>query len=415
MEFEQVLPRRALGNGRWDKVLKIRMTDLSIADNYNDAKHEWIVTGETWYIPFGEEAEEVLPIIHHNHTHECLCGHPIVWHFEIENTENGNKEIVGSEHIESYMVIRHLEKQGIDPETITEKMIDDWVSERIKSLKAAWWWELHGEQFEEWFADIADLDLRVNVRTHGNFYDSETRRYEPTTVIRKKASGKFGETGYKMASIVWRWNHQDNVRNQRDGRGYPNERLWNDLQIFYIMLQQHKENIEREDANRRTRLEDLAKTRLKEKEAQAKSKIEYEKRLLERKIRLENEKINEAQLDGAREQKRLNRAIAARINTEGQNETFISACEYYDIPIFTPQMAENNWEQGFITDMIKIMSSGREISQRQLERLRNIVVDEPLPATDRQIWYIKKLGGECPENLTRTEASELITELKGGE
>ena len=78
-------------------------------------------------------------------------------------------------------------------------------------------------------------------------------------------------------------------------------------------------------------------------------------------------------------------------------------------------MAENNWEQGFITDMIKIMSSGREISQRQLERLRNIVVDEPLPATDRQIWYIKKLGGEWPENLTRTEASELITELKGGE
>ena len=145
MDFEEVMPRRSLGAGHWDQRLKRRMVDLSVADNYDDCKHEWIVTGETWYIPFGEGAEIILPHYHHDHPHECLCGHPIVWHFEIENTENGEKQVVGSEHIESYMVIRHLvEDKGYDPTTITEEMIDKWVNERIKSLKAKWWWDLHG-------------------------------------------------------------------------------------------------------------------------------------------------------------------------------------------------------------------------------------------------------------------------------
>ena len=131
------------------------MTELSVADNYDDAKHEWIVTGETWYIPFGDDATIVLPDYHHDHPHECLCGHPIVWHFEIENSENGEKQIVGSEHIESYMVIRHLvEDKGYDPETITEELIDQWVNEQVKSLKAKWWGDLHGEQFTEWFEEV---------------------------------------------------------------------------------------------------------------------------------------------------------------------------------------------------------------------------------------------------------------------
>ncbi len=101
MEFEEIMPRRALGEGHWDKRLKRRMVELSVADDYDDCKHEWVVTGETWYIPFGEDASIILPDVHVNgdrlraHPHECLCGHPIVWHFEIENTENGEKQIVG--------------------------------------------------------------------------------------------------------------------------------------------------------------------------------------------------------------------------------------------------------------------------------------------------------------------------------
>ena len=112
MEFEEIMPRRALGEGHWDKRLKQRMTELSVADNYDDCKHEWVVTGETWYIPFGEDARIVLPDYHHDHPHECLCGHPIVWHFEIHNTENDNYEIVGSDHIESYLIIREISEHA---------------------------------------------------------------------------------------------------------------------------------------------------------------------------------------------------------------------------------------------------------------------------------------------------------------
>ena len=61
MEFEEIMPRRALGEGHWDKRLKQRMTELSVADNYDDCKHEWIVTENVWYIPFGEDANVVLP------------------------------------------------------------------------------------------------------------------------------------------------------------------------------------------------------------------------------------------------------------------------------------------------------------------------------------------------------------------
>ena len=33
MDFEDLMPRRALGNGRWDRKLKERLTQLSVADN----------------------------------------------------------------------------------------------------------------------------------------------------------------------------------------------------------------------------------------------------------------------------------------------------------------------------------------------------------------------------------------------
>ena len=421
MEFEEIIPRRSLGSGHWDKRLKRRMVELSVADNYDDAKHEWIVTGETWYIPFGEDANIVLPDIHceggplRNHPHECLCGHPIVWHFEIENTETGQKNIVGSEHIESYMVIRHLvEDKGYDPETITEEMIDKWVGERIKALKADWWWKLHGEQFEEWFAAIADLDLRVNVRRKGNQWDNNTRRYEPRYVIRKRAEGTFGMPGYKMASITWRWNNPNNSRRQMDTRGYPNDRLWNDLQIFYITMETHKRRVDAEDTRRANRLDELEADRRRQEVLAEQRRLDRELEIRIRNKHREESNIAEAESAGISEQKRLNQAIAARMENDEQNETFIEACEYYDIPTFNVDMASSTWERSFLSDMKRIMGSGVDLTTRQLERLRNVVVDEPLPATDKQIWYLKKLdkGITIPDDMNRVEASKLIELLK---
>ena len=47
--METIVAKRELGEGRWDRALKRNMTELSVADNYDDAKHEWIATGEVWW------------------------------------------------------------------------------------------------------------------------------------------------------------------------------------------------------------------------------------------------------------------------------------------------------------------------------------------------------------------------------
>ena len=130
---ELVLPKRALGNGKWDRMLKKRMVELSVADNYEEAKHEWVATGRIWYIPFlGDYAERDNNYLNEfnaesnctHHTGKCLCGHRIVWHFEIHNTENDNYEIVGSDHIESYLIIREIsERTGLSEDEITDETV----------------------------------------------------------------------------------------------------------------------------------------------------------------------------------------------------------------------------------------------------------------------------------------------------
>ena len=49
MNDEYITAKRELGEGRWDRKLRQNMTALSVADNYDDAKHEWIATGEVWW------------------------------------------------------------------------------------------------------------------------------------------------------------------------------------------------------------------------------------------------------------------------------------------------------------------------------------------------------------------------------
>ena len=44
---ETIVAKRELGNGRWDRALKRNMTALSVADNYDEAKHEWKVSLES--------------------------------------------------------------------------------------------------------------------------------------------------------------------------------------------------------------------------------------------------------------------------------------------------------------------------------------------------------------------------------
>ena len=45
--------KRRLGNGRWDRVLMANMVELSVADNYDEAREEWIATGKCWWSTSG--------------------------------------------------------------------------------------------------------------------------------------------------------------------------------------------------------------------------------------------------------------------------------------------------------------------------------------------------------------------------
>ena len=156
--------KRELGNGKWDKILKRKMVELSVADDYNVAKHEWVATGNVWWQGCGETMPDWVRI----HPDKCLCSHNIVYHFEIHNTENGIRECVGSDHINSYLIIRAIEEEhNISRDMITEEMIEEWVNVNVATMKKNAWWNNNGENFEMMFNKIKYLDLKVNVRSVG--------------------------------------------------------------------------------------------------------------------------------------------------------------------------------------------------------------------------------------------------------
>ena len=204
---------RELGNGRWDRVLKARMVELSESDNYDDAKEEWEATGNVWWGGLSRmnvyDANGVhsvngnMPEWASNHPNECLCGHKIVYHYEIHNTKNGVRECVGSDHINSYLILKSIsESTGLAIADITDAMIEEWINVRVKGMMAEAWWAEKGDNFTMMFDAVKELDLRVNVNAKGQYFDPAYRIYRPKTTLRKK--GKNGQ----IASLVWRWNHQ---------------------------------------------------------------------------------------------------------------------------------------------------------------------------------------------------------------
>ena len=63
--------------------LTSKLLALSESDDYEEAKLEWRITGNVWR----ENTVENNELHSHpcGHPNKCLCGHPIVYHFEIEN------------------------------------------------------------------------------------------------------------------------------------------------------------------------------------------------------------------------------------------------------------------------------------------------------------------------------------------
>jgi hypothetical protein len=378
---ELVLPKRALGNGKWDRMLKKRMVELSVADNYEEAKHEWVATGRIWYIPFlGDYAERDNNYLNEfnaesnctHHTGKCLCGHRIVWHFEIHNTENDNYEIVGSDHIESYLIIREIsERTGLSEDEITDEMIEEWLDTRVKSLKAQWWWDRNGELFEDMFDTVKEIDLRFNVRETGTYYDYELAMNRPKTKIRKRGTGQFGDYDYKMASIVWRWNHPDNPKAQINTTGYPNDRLYQDLIIFYSQVQDFKDRMQKEDEFLEKRKEEI---------------------------------------QNGREQTRRNQAIrlADSMREARNDDSFAEACEFYGIEPFSEDIGSNDWERKFLRDVRTRIIDGKNLSDKQMQVLQRILTPNNDPPTEKQLNFLVRLGYDGATPNTKTEASRLI-------
>jgi hypothetical protein len=386
MEDIEIDVKRALGNGRWDKALKRNLVNLSVADNYDEAKHEWVATGDVWYRSLRDDIPEWCA----GHEDKCLCGHPVVYHFEILNTETNHRDCVGSDHINSYLILREIEERtGLSPQDITDDMIDEWIQVKVKTMIKNAWWDNNGDHFVKLFDDIKDFDLRVNVRKTGAYWSPKYKMSIPKTSIRKAGSGSPGTVGYKMASIVWRWNHPDNPKNQRETRGYPTEKLYQDLVIFNFRLKEVKERIAREEK------------RLKD-------------RLTEVKTQEENEKVAQA---ANLEQRKL---IVQGLEDKQNDPIFAEVCEYYGIRPFFIEEARSAWETKFLTDMKSKMVEKKPLSEKQYDKLLSVLTGDnswnDIPATDKQVAYIIKLGYEGETaGLNKGEASELIGSLKRGD
>ena len=374
--------KRRLGNGRWDKILKARMLELSVSDNYDTAKHEWTATGNCWWDDMGEDAPDWAK----QHPYQCLCTHRIVYHFEILNTENGVRECVGSDHINSYLILKEIvTRTGVAESDITDEMISLWIKEKVDSMIKTAWWKNNGEHFKLLFNTVKDYDLRVNVRDGRNAWDATYRMMRPRKLLRKRAEGKPGFGGYAMASIVWRWNHPDNPKAQINTRGYPNERLYQDLIIFYCNLGAAKTSAKKEDERLEKRLADIKKTQ-------------------------EDNKLHQ------KEETKRRDAVVKSLHEHQTDPLFEESCDYYGIRVFSPEEGGNAWEIGFLTDIKRNLVKKKVLSERQLEILSNILVGESAtnqPATIKQRKFLIRLGFEGDlDTLNKASASEKIGALK---
>ena len=431
--METIVAKRELGEGRWDKALKRKMTELSVSDDYNIAKHEWIATGEVWWSGNDEMPDWVANS--EMGAGKCLCGHIVVYHFQIENTENGRIECVGSDHINTYLIMRAIaEDLGMPTDNITDEQIQEWIDVRTKSMKAEAWWKSNGIGFEMMFDAVKEIDLYCNVRIGEEYYNHELQWYESKKLLRKRGEGKYGSSDYKMASVVWRWNHPDNPKAQINTTGYPNDNLMKDLSLLYIKrqplvesLQAQKEKKEKRIAviaeQQRLRLERENQRRI-QREAEEAERLRIhnlpenvEKRRLEAEALAERRKqqrlVNEQLTREREERQRLKDIVKANQEVETltkNNEDFENLCGY-GIPVFDASFAGNDWEREFLASIKKQMLNDKPMSERQLSALKRIM--ETDGATVKQLNYLRALNYEGDmHTLSKREASRLINELQ---
>lgn len=401
---------RQLGQGRWDKILMRKMTELSVADNYNEAKDEWVATGEVWWRGNGNIPDWVA----NSHENYCLCGHPIVYHFQIVNTLNGVSEIVGSDHINSYMIMRQIaEERSVEVGTITDEEVELWLKQKVGSMKAEAWWKENGEQFEKMFNKVKEVDIWKHSKFVEWTYSQKYGTSIPVKKLIKKAKGTFGTDSHRMASIVWRWNHPDNPKNQQTTRGYPNDNLMADLYLYSLTCDDDIVEFEKEKALRETQAQTMIERRRIKEETHRRRQEEYAERERIRKEQWEAGREERERLARERtirqQEERRKKARETRLKNiatmESMNEGFINLCGYYGIPPYD-DFGFNDTQYNTLSRIKSVLNEGKQLDTSALNSLRSIFNS---PATTKQIKRLKTLGHTL-ETPVYTEFGKLTVE-----
>ena len=384
---------RELGNGRWDKILMRRMVELSIADNYNEAREEWLATGEVWWRGNGNIPQWVLDS--RNGEGKCLCGHPIVYHFQITNTENGIIECVGSDHINSYMIMRQIsEEYQREIGEITEQEVEQWLKVRVGSMKAEAWWAENGEQFEKMFEKVKEVDLWKHTRIKEYAWSNAHMRSKPVRVVRKKGKGAFGSSNYQMASIVWRWNHPENPKNQQTVHGYPNDNLMADLYLYSltcdndIIQMNNEKEVWAEYAQQVTARREQQRIRRERKQAEARELRRLQQEKWERE-RPERERREREAREARIKQEKLRQEALAQANKETMDfdTSYIrNICGYFGVPFIHSSLGlMSDADSNSLANIKKRwMSSKRpQLDSHSVATLR-LIMGKPATKTQKQ-------------------------------
>lgn len=411
--------RRELGTGRWDRILMRKMTELSVGETYLEAREEWLATGRVWWAGNSELPDWVANT---NHTGRCLCGHNVVYHFEIVNTENGRTECVGSDHINSYLIMRQIaEDLDVEVDTITDEQVAEWIKVRVGSMKEEAWWDANGDNFRMMFNKIKELDLFENVYQGERYYSNDHRIYLNRKTLRKKSrGGSFGNPYYEMGSIVWRWNHPDNAKAQINTTGIPSDRLMQDLSLLFILSDGKIKEMEKTKASLEEKKAETIQWRREQQELRLIRTAEIEEKVRLDQIKWEEgrparDKIaHERQVEFEKEKQIAIKAKLIR-NTifleKEPNESFSNRCGLYNIPVFNADFAVTDWESSFLADVKRTLSVEKgkvTLTNHQMLKLREILNDSP---TEKQLQYLNDLG-YTGEVSTKLSASRKINELK---
>jgi hypothetical protein len=394
---------RKLGNGRWDRKLIERIMEKSNSPIQEIALREWKATGNCWW---PKEFDDQIPdwvTESENGYGFCLCGHTIYYHFEIQNTETGERECVGSDHINAYMIARNIaEEMDIDIETVSEAQIQIWIRERVKNMKAEAWWEEKGDWFNELIEDLEPVDQWLNYHVPKNNpqyrYDTTYKRHVAIKVPIKKGSGNFGSPEYQMASVFWRWNNMQNSRAQIRSRGYPNDKLLADMVLLSMKKGEYAEYKKKKDEANVRRLQRLEEERIRQEE----QRREYKKREEERRI------------EAKRRAKVMAIEKANTLDEWASEPAFQKAMSFYGMSV--PFCSALVTDVGNLNCLYRIMSTirmGSRLSDNQIRDMASIMSNKRR-ATDKQINYIRDLGGFLRGPTDKTEASRLISFLLEG-